>query len=90
MSVGCVSASKSRLLFLIAAFVTVLMSVAYAATPAYQSDLNATSEWLTTQQLSDGAILFTSIDELTKAIEQDASWRTSRSSGRGVGTLDTG
>ncbi len=38
----------------------IIVATAYGATPDYQSNLGATSEWLTTQQLSDGAILYTS------------------------------
>jgi hypothetical protein len=44
----------------VAAVLLFLLSVAYAATPGYQSNVGATSRWLATQQLSDGAILYTS------------------------------
>jgi hypothetical protein len=44
----------------IAAVLLVLASAANAATPRYQSNVDTTSQWLTTQQLSDGAILYTS------------------------------
>jgi hypothetical protein len=37
-----------------------LLAVAHASTPAFQNNLTATSQWLETQQLPDGAILFTS------------------------------
>jgi hypothetical protein len=37
-----------------------LLAATRAPTPAYQANLTATSQWMETQQLPDGAILFTS------------------------------
>jgi hypothetical protein len=58
VSVGRATASIP--LLLLSAVLTLLSPVLHAATPAYQSNINSTSQWLTTQQLSDGAILYTS------------------------------